>query len=89
MVIEYEFLEQAADSEDRWSLARSRDFIVQHKDAWIVLGGPYHDGCLLFVDANRDTLPGWKVQELFRSRAVSVGAEVVVRVTEAGARRVF
>src|SRR5262249_51600102 len=87
VIIEHEFLEQAAETSEQWSLSRSVEFIGRYKDPWPVLRALHQDKCLTLVDRNGNSLPTRKAEEIFRNRGALVGMEVTVKVTEAGVKR--
>jgi len=89
VIIEHEFLEQAGETSEEWSLSRSVEFIGRYKEPWPVLRGLYKDRCLTLVDRNGRSLPKWKAEEIFRDCDASVGTDVIVKVTEAGAKRAY
>src|SRR5262249_39264874 len=88
MIIEHEFLEQVLETSEEWSLSRSGGFIGRNKNPWPVLRAMHEGKCLTLVDRSGRSLPGWKTEEIFRNCDASVGTDVIVKVTEAGAKRV-
>ena len=88
VIIEHEFLEQVLETSEEWSLSRSVEFIGRYKDPWPVLRALHKDKCLTLVDRSGRSLPMWKVEEIFRNCDASVGTDVIVKVTEAGAKRI-
>jgi len=88
VIIEHEFLEQVLETSEEWSLSRSVEFIGTYKDPWPVLRALHKDKCLTLIDRNGRSLPKWKTEEIFRNCDASVGTDVIVKVTEAGAKRI-
>jgi len=88
VIIEHDFLEQVAESSFNWSLRASIAFIATHKDPWSVLRALHRDKCLTLNDGKGNPLPTWKTEEIFRKRDVPAGTEVIIKVTEAGIKRV-
>jgi hypothetical protein len=48
----------------------------------------HRDKCLTLNDGKGNPLPTWKTEQIFRNRDVPAGTEVIIKVTEAGIKRV-
>src|SRR5262249_15180659 len=88
VIIEHEFLEQVLETSEEWSLSRSVEFIGRYKDPWPVLRALHKDKCLTLVDRSGRSLQMWMVEDILRTCDASVGTGVIVKVTEAGAKRI-